>query len=157
MLSLSAGVNFQQKERQIFRFMRLIDQEMAERIAIQNNLSTAKLGLRFDKVVVRLLSNIRNAVMDDIPPGITVLITVTAPIKLPAKTESELCRQIKKALLDEVPNQNKSSVIYENKVCIRLINVYHKQSIRFLGFVHNPTTDPLHLLDMASRWLAKSN
>lgn len=137
--------------------MKLIDKEIAEQIAGENGLTVAKLGLRFDKVVVRLLSNTRNAVSDHIPAGTTVLITLAAPVKLPAKTELELCRQIREYLLAEVRHQDNKSVFYGNTVCVRLIDVPGKQPVRLLGFVHNPGTDPVQLLNMANRWLVKNN
>jgi hypothetical protein len=75
--------------------MQLIDKHIAEKIAKHNGLSLTKLGLRFDKVVVRLLSNVRSCVSADIPGGVIVLVTISAPIKLPAKTEPALCNQIR--------------------------------------------------------------
>ena len=47
--------------------MQLIDKDIAEKIAKHSGLSLAKLGLRFDKVVVRLLSNIRSSISADNP------------------------------------------------------------------------------------------
>lgn len=76
-------------------FMKFGDKDIAEKIAKENGLTIAKLGLRFDKVVIRLLSDIRIAISNDIPKGTAILLTITAPIRLPSKTESELCSQIR--------------------------------------------------------------
>lgn len=69
-----------------------IDRKIAEDIANVHTLSIAKLGLRFDKVVVRLLGNLRTFAEETAPENKTVLLTATAPIKLPGKTGNELVK-----------------------------------------------------------------
>ena len=66
-----------------------IEKQIANEIAKANGVSVTKLGLRFDKVVVRLLGNIRIAIEQEVPKKVTVIMTITAPIRLPAKTEYE--------------------------------------------------------------------
>jgi hypothetical protein len=135
--------------------MKLIDKAIAEKIAEDNGLTIKQFGLRFDKVVVRLLSNLRNSICKDIPKGTAVLLTITAPIKLPAKTEFELCKQIVELLNSEMQHKNQESIVLENKIFIRTIDVPINQSANFLGFVHNPECDRKRLLDLAANWLLK--
>jgi hypothetical protein len=136
--------------------MELIDKNIAEKMAKDNGLTIAKLGLRFDKTVVQLLSSLRNAVSKHIPPSTVVLLTITAPIKLPSKTEFELCQQIETALTLAMRHQSHESIVFQNKVSIRLIDVPVGQAEKFVGFVHNPDRDPKQLLDLASTWLLKN-
>ena len=136
--------------------MELIDKHIAEKIATDNASTIAKLGLRFDKTVVRLLSNLRNAVNKHIPQGTSVLLTISAPIKLPSKTESELCQQIIDSLNSEVRHKSQEFVIFQNKISIKVIDIPINQVETFVGFVHNPDRDPKHLLDLATTWLVKN-
>ena len=136
--------------------MKLIDKEIAEEIAKANGLTISKLGLRFDKVVVQLLSNIRNTISDHIPKDKAVLLSITAPIKLPLKTEFELCNKILEMLNAENLDKDPKYTIQQNKVYIRTIEVPKKCPISFLGFVHNPDSDPKQLLDLAAHWLSKN-
>jgi hypothetical protein len=135
--------------------MKLIDKEIAEKIAKENGLTIAKLGLRFDKVVVQLLSNLRNSVSNNIPKDTTVLLTITAPIKLPSKTEFELYKRILDSLNSEVRHKDQKSTVFQNKICIRTIDVPINQAMNFVGFVHNPGCDSKQLLDLAAYWLVK--
>ncbi len=50
----------------------------------------AKLQLRFDKVVRRLTGDLKAMLASVLPEGQSVVITVTAPIKYPAKTAETL-------------------------------------------------------------------
>lgn len=136
--------------------MKLIDKIIAEKIAEENNLTIGKLGLRFDKVVVRLLSNIRDSVTEDIPGKTSVLFTITAPIKLPSKTESEVRRHIDESLNHKGKYSEQALTVFQNKVLIRKIKVPITQSIKFAGFVHNQNSNPKQLLDLATLWLQKN-
>src|SRR3954447_24111475 len=75
-----------------------IDRQVAEEIVAANGLSVTKLGLRFDKVVVRLLGSVRACVEGANPKGKTVLMTITAPIELPGRTQHELEAIIRESL-----------------------------------------------------------
>ena len=52
--------------------------------------NAAKPGLRFDKVATRLMERLRAALGETVPDGTTVLLTITAPIRLPSKTAASL-------------------------------------------------------------------
>lgn len=59
---------------------------------------STKLGLRFDKVVVRLMGHLQCTLGEIVPEGMTVLLTLTAPIRLPAKTADALEDKIRTLL-----------------------------------------------------------
>lgn len=130
-----------------------IEKEIANRIAKANGLSITRLGLRFDKVVIRLCENLRVYAEQEIPKGETVVMTLTAPIKLPAKTEVEIKRQIKDFVGSGIRHADRTVTIFQNTIRLRIIGPSLKQPIKFVGFVHNPGSDPKQLLDLANQWL----
>jgi hypothetical protein len=115
-----------------------------------------KLGLRFDKVVVRLLSGIRESITKDIPGKTSVLFTIAAPIKLPSKTELEVRKHIDEYLNHEEKYGEQELIVFQNKVLIRKVKVPITQPIKFAGFVHNQNSKPKQLLDFATIWLQKN-
>ena len=50
----------------------------------------AKPRLRFDKAVTRLMTRLQTTLGETVPDGMAVLLTVTAPIRLPSKTAATL-------------------------------------------------------------------
>lgn len=133
--------------------MKNIEKQMADEIAKVNGLSVIKLGLRFDKVVVRLLGNLRTCVEPAVPNGKTVIVTITAPIKLPAKTEYEIEGRIKDLLESEAQQRDLRVTIFQNEVCLKIVGTSSKRAAKIVGLVHNPSTDSKLLLDLATQWL----
>jgi hypothetical protein len=134
-----------------------IEKEIADKIVKTNGLSITKLGLRFDKVVTRLFANLREAVGSDCPKGTAVLLTMTAPIKLPAKTEQELKEQINDLLKAGIRDQDKKLTVFQNAARLRIVDTPSKQAAKFIGFVHNPDSNPKLLLDLAAEWIRSTN
>jgi len=132
-----------------------IEKLIATEIAKANGLSVSKLGLRFDRVVVQLLGNIRAAIEQEVPGKIVVIMTITAPIKLPGKTEHELIGKIKNFLEPGIQQQDSALTIFQNEVQLRFVESSPKQNTRFIGLVHNPNIDAKMLLDLAAQWLLK--
>jgi len=52
--------------------------------------SAAKPRLRFDQVATRLIERLQATLGDTVPDGMTVLLTITAPIRMPSKTAASL-------------------------------------------------------------------
>src|SRR5881396_2477929 len=52
--------------------------------------NAAKPRLRFDKVATRLIERLQATLGKTVPDGMTVLLTITAPIRLPSKTAAAL-------------------------------------------------------------------
>lgn len=129
------------------------DKEIAEKIAKKSGITISKLGLRFDKVAVRLLNNIRNAINKDIPDGKIVLLAITAPIKLPQKTELEIYEQISDLIITNKQQTSRKFTVFQNKIHIRTIDVSITQAERFVGFVHNTEVDSMQLFDKTTDWL----
>ena len=66
-----------------------MDADTIER-EIVARLEAAKLRLRFDKVALRLVRGLKAALASVIPEGQAVVFAISAPIRLPAKTEMAL-------------------------------------------------------------------
>jgi hypothetical protein len=115
--------------------------------------NAAKPGLRFDKVVTRVTRHLEAALGKAVPEGMTVLVTITAPIRLPGKTATALQEKIHISLECAAPGRDEKTTIYRNHIRIRLLQHECRQAPKMIGFVHNPGTDPLALFGMTGELL----
>src|SRR5215813_14559689 len=65
---------------------------------VRDDGSRMKLRLRFDKVAVRVVEHLRSTLREAVPEGVTVLVTITAPIRLASKTAAALEDKIRALL-----------------------------------------------------------
>ena len=115
--------------------------------------NAAKLRLRFDKVVTRLMDRLQSTLGKIVPEGMTVLLTVTAPIRLASKTAAALEDKIQTLLRRKFPGRDEKDTIHGNRVQIRLLKHKSERAPKMIGFVHNSDSDPLLLLNMTSELL----
>ena len=113
----------------------------------------AKPGLRFDKVATRLIARLQATLGETVPDGMTVLLTITAPIRLPSKTAAALEVKIQILLGRESPSRNAKDTIHGNRVQIRLWRDESGRAPKMIGFVHNSDSDSLLLLNMTRELL----
>jgi hypothetical protein len=118
---------------------------------------TAKARLRFDKVATRLIEGLRATLGGIVPDGMTVLLTITAPIRLPSKTAASLQDKIETLLGRGSPGRDEKDTIYGNRVRIRLLRDESERAPKMIGFVHNSDSDPLLLLNMTRELLDLSS
>ncbi|HZC17114.1 MAG TPA: hypothetical protein VE309_10165 [Caulobacteraceae bacterium] len=124
-----------------------IERKIAEQAA------AAKLRLRFDKVVVRLVGGLKAALTGVVPEDQTVVFTVTAPIRLCAKTAAALESMVRGGL----PDSELRGVIHGNDVRVRRVTGVSPCMPRVLGFVHNPESDADLILGLAEARLLGRN
>ena len=105
----------------------------------------AKLKLRFDKVVRRLTGDLKATLAGVLPEGRSVVITVTAPIKHPAKTAETLENIVR----DGLARGELCKTIHGNKVRIRPITQVATNMPKVLAFVHNTESDARRILNIA--------
>ncbi len=117
----------------------LIDEDILARC------KAAKIRLRRDKVVLRLVSGLRTALADVIPDGEAVMFTVTAPIRLPEKTAAVLDSLVHNGL----PCGDTRSLVQGNLVQIRRLSGVAPRAPRVLCFVHDPGCDAERILSLA--------
>ena len=82
--------------------------------------NAAKPRLRFDKVVTRLMERLQATLGETVPDGMTVLLTITAPIRVPSKTAASLEDKIQTLLGRGSPGRDEKATIHGNRVRIRL-------------------------------------
>src|SRR5208282_6240305 len=111
--------------------------------------NAAKPRLRFDKVATRLIERLQATLGETRQPtGMTVLLTITAPIRLPSKTAASLEDKIQTLLGRGSPGRDEKATIHGNRVQIRLLRDESERAPKIIGFVHNSGSDPLLLLNM---------
>ena len=115
--------------------------------------NAAKPRLRFDKVATRLIERLRATLGETVPDGMTVLLTITAPIRLPSKTAAALEDKIQTLLGRGSPGRDEKDTIHGNRVQIRLLRDESERAPKMIGFVHNFESDPLPLLNMTRELL----
>jgi hypothetical protein len=113
----------------------------------------AKPRLRFDKVATRLIERLQATLGETVPDGMTVLLTITAPIRLPSKTAASLEDKIQTLLGRGSPARDQKDTIHGNRVQIRFLRNESEQAPKMIGFVHNSDSDPLLLLNMTRELL----
>jgi hypothetical protein len=120
-------------------------------VAGQRNV--ARPRLRFDKVATRLLEGLRTTLGAIVPDGMTVVLTVTAPIRVAAKTAAALEDRIQTLLARRSPVRDEKATLNGNRVRIRVLRNRSERAPQFIGFVHNADSDPLLLLNMTRELL----
>jgi hypothetical protein len=86
---------------------------------------------------------------DEVPLGKTVLLAVSAPIRLPKRTASELEERVRRWLGLPPQSAEFHGTINGNQIHVRLANGSAEESPNILGFVHNPGIDTNALFDAA--------
>ena len=114
-----------------------------------------KPRLRFDRVALRFITGLQAALHEDVPDGDTVIVTVTAPIRLPAKAAAALEDKIRSSLARRSGRVELTESIHGNQIRVRLVRGGPSGASRVIGFVHNPDSDPDVLLDMTQSLLER--
>ena len=109
----------------------------------------AKPRLRFDRVALGLIGRLQAAASRAVTDDRTALFTVTAPIRLPAKTAAALEEKIHLLLARRSQPIEIRKTIHGNGIRMRLVAVGSRGTSKLIGFVHNPGSDPDVLLDIA--------
>jgi hypothetical protein len=115
--------------------------------------NAAKPRLRFDKVATRLIERLQASLGETVTDGLTVLVTITAPIRLPSKTAASLEDKIQTLLGRGSPRRDQNDTIHGNRVRIRLLRDESERAPQMIGFVHNSDSDPLLLFKMTRELL----
>lgn len=104
----------------------------------------AQPRLRFDKVVLRLMADLRAALWD-LPESEAVIVTVTAPIWQPGKTAVAIIDKVRAGL----GRRDVHAMLFGNHVRLRRVTGVPAAMPKVIGFVHNADTDPAVLFDVA--------
>ncbi len=122
------------------------------RVAVGGGL--AKPRLRFDRVALRLVQRLQTDLHEAVPEGTTAIVTVTAPIRLPAKTIVGLQEKILVCLAEKSTRAELSDTIHGNEIRVRIVGGSPAGASRVIGYVHNPDCNGDVLLDATESLLA---
>lgn len=130
-----------------------VEKELAQAILATHGLRASNLGLRFDRVVVDVLSNLRSFTASVAPKDVTVLVAIAAPILMPKKTMEDLQQHVGEMLSGLRPADDRTATLRGNDTRLRLVAFAPLKAPRLIGFVHNRGSTPEALFDHAERWL----
>jgi hypothetical protein len=133
--------------------MKRIEEEILADLARLHGPTASRLGLRFDRVALRVIDDLRQITVQSAPTNLIVLMTLTAPIKLPARTVVGIAHRLKPLFAAGATRRQLRATICGNGVRIRLIERPSKLAPALVGFVHNPDADSRRLLDLAAAWI----
>jgi len=105
-------------------------------------------------VATGLIERLRAALADVVPEGATVVLTITAPIRLPSKTADDLEARVRRLLARRPPGRDVTATVHGNGVRIGLVRDGSAGVPRVIGFVHNPGTDARRLVQMTREILS---
>jgi hypothetical protein len=115
-----------------------------QRIADPGGRTTPRL--RFDRVALGLVRRLQARLCESVPDGKTVILTITAPIRVPAKTAAALENKIRTSLSRRSAPMEDRDTIHGNQIRVRLVKGGSRRTPKVIGFVHNPNSDPGVLL-----------
>ncbi len=116
-----------------------------------------KPTLRFDKVVARVTERLQAAAGACAPSGVTVLVTLTAPIKLASRTAIAIDDTLRALVVHSADEPHASLTGLGNRVRIQIVAHGLTSAPKFLGFAHNHGTDPRLLFNLTRELLDLAN
>jgi hypothetical protein len=117
---------------------------------IIKQITAASIRLRFDKVALRLVDGLKANVIQILPASQSVVFTVTAPLKHPAKTGAAL-----QGWLRDLPLGGSRKTINGNDVRARRLKSVSTDMPKVIGFVHNPESNADLILNLAETSLSE--
>lgn len=108
--------------------------------------------LRFDRVAQRVVRDLQAKLSGAVPKNAALIVTVTAPIRLPAKTVAELGRQLAGPFARDF-----DKVICGNRVRARMVSRCVPGAPKVVVFVHNPEPAPHGLFRLAEDLLSAAS
>jgi hypothetical protein len=109
--------------------------------------------LRFDRVVLELFDRLRAGLDDAVPAGTTVVVTVTAPVRLSEKTAVEIVERTRALLARRGAGRKLRVDAHGNEIRIHVLRRGWASAPKVVGFVHNRDSDPKPLFDLTGALL----
>jgi len=107
--------------------------------------------LRFDRVAQRVVRDLQAMLRGATPNGAALIITVTAPIRLPAKTVAEVGRALSAHVARDFDR-----VICGNRVRARIVKSRVPKTPKVIVFIHNPDPAPSGLFKVTRALLSQA-
>ncbi len=125
---------------------------IADAVAEAGGCHVAQLGLRFDRVAVRLLDQLRTYADACAPEGMVVILTLTASIRMPKQVVSALERELS-TLVQDGGRTARSIALSGSQARLQLVEGVPQTAPKLLGFVYNPEVDAARIGELAVAWL----
>lgn len=126
---------------------------VADAVAELDGCRVSQLGLRFDRVSVRVLDQLRDYMCACGPEGVCVIVTLTAPIRTPKQTVSELQRELRTLVEADRGGLARCITLAGGHAQLRLVDGVPPGAPKLLGFVHNSKVSAARISGLAERWL----
>jgi hypothetical protein len=110
--------------------------------------------LRLDKVALGVIGRLRAALQGSVPDDRTIIVTITAPIRLASKTAAAMVDRIRRRLEGGAVARRSTHRIHGNTIQIWILKGGTATTSKLVGFVHNPNADPRILIEVARALLA---
>jgi hypothetical protein len=110
-------------------------------------------GLRRDRVAIRVVERLTAHASDAVAAGTTVLVTVTAPIRLASKTTTAVEAKLRTLLQSGLPRRDTRLTVHGNRIRIRIVRSRSRRAPKLIGLVHNADVNSSKLIDIAERSL----
>ena len=110
---------------------------------ITQRIAAAGIRLRFDRVALSLLEGIRGSMAETVPVGQVIAFTITAPIKLPTRTDTAL-----QEWLHRLGAHRLGTTINGNRIRAGRMIDSRGDVPKVIGFVHNPESNADVALDI---------
>jgi hypothetical protein len=109
--------------------------------------SLTKPHLRFDRVALGFVRRLQDTLRGAVPDNMMVILTVTAPIRLPSKTAAALEDKIRNCLARRPAQAEVRDTILGNQIRVRFVKGSSSCPSKVVGFVHSEDSNPDVLLD----------
>src|SRR5262245_42744840 len=110
--------------------------------------------LRLDKVALGVVHRLRASLQGSVPHGRTIVVTITAPIRLASKTAAAMAERIRRRLEGAAAAGRSTHRIHGNTIQIWILKGGTAMTSKLVGFVHNPDADPRILIEVTRALLA---
>ena len=101
-----------------------------------------KARMREDKVALRVLRDIESALRAEVPDGKTIIFTLGAPIKVPAKLVAALTSTLQIYFANGAEEVDEQETILGNRVRFRVLNDQSTWNEKVIGFVFSGDPAP---------------
>ena len=109
--------------------------------------------LRFDRTAQRCVQGLQAELSDDVREGLAVIVTIAAPIRLPARAVNAVSARIRD-LLSRNGSGTFDETICGNRVRMKIVLGVSMEAPKVIVFVCNPNPPPDDLLELADVLLA---
>ena len=116
-------------------------------------------SLRFDKVALRFVEDLRSSLAGDVPAGNLLVVTVTAPIRQSSKTTAMLAEKARNLLAPKARTRRFTGAAEGNGIGASLVSCRLAGVSPVIGFVHNPdvgTEDVIRSVETLVARMAKA-